>query len=271
MEEVTGFFKYFMGAVLFCILLILSDLLFPLTWIKEAGQSLLHPVIYYTRSGSLTINDLFQKYRSVDVIFQENTKLKEVNSQLKGIDLERQELEAENALLRETLKVDQHPEISKILAEVLLVQNDALSGKIVLDKGKNEGVEVNMPVLIDRRLVGLVVEVLNHRSYVRLITSSESNLPVKVIGQDDKALGFLSGGFGLQMKLMRVDQDAVINVGDLLVTTGQNSNFPADLVVGEISEVLPHDDASLYREAKVTPMVDFDHLRQVLIIKQTNF
>ncbi len=77
-------------------------------------------------------------------------------------------------------------------------------------------------------------------------------------------IGSVTGDVSLDL----ISQDAVINPGDLILTSGLGGGFPADLIVGQVVNVrkLP---AELFQQATVQPAVDFSRLQIVLVI--TNF
>ena len=183
-----------------------------------------------------------------------------------------QDLEEENQLLKESLKVRSDIDYNKVLAKVIGREESNTLGYIIINKGADDQLEVGMPIILDNRLLGKIEEVFTFYSRVRLINSSNSSIPSKVLGDtSNKSLSFLEGGFGLTMNLTKLDQDAVVNKGDLVITSGQGGTFPQNLLLGEITEVVSKVETMLYQEAKVKTVVDFSNLQTVFVLLKKEF
>ena len=68
------------------------------------------------------------------------------------------------------------------------------------------------------------------------------------------------------MKSASSSADSTLLNGDLVVTSGVGGYYPTGLVIGSVEEV-KLDDSGLTQYAVIAPMVDFDELSQVFIIK----
>jgi len=60
-------------------------------------------------------------------------------------------------------------------------------------------------------------------------------------------------------------QEAKINNGDLVLTSGLGGNYPPDMLIGQISGVRQRP-VELFQTASVEPVVDFSQLEIVLVI-----
>ncbi|OGB75890.1 hypothetical protein A2476_04645 [candidate division CPR3 bacterium RIFOXYC2_FULL_35_7] len=73
------------------------------------------------------------------------------------------------------------------------------------------------------------------------------------------------------MNVTKLDQDAVVEKGDFVITSGQGGTFPQNLLIGEVTEVVSKVETMLYQEAKVKPVVDFSNLQTVFVLLKTEF
>ena len=267
-----SFVKYFFIYGLISILIVLLDILFPLTFIKETGVRLILPLSFATQSTVSSLNSFFDEFIHTKQIFREYSRLKEENSDLKAQIIRLQGVEQENELLRESLDVGQNRDISKVIARVIGREENNLFGYIIINIGSADQIAPGMPVIVGERLLGRVDEVYNNTSRVELLSSSTSSIPVKIWNDStNKTISILEGGFGLKLKLTKIDQDAVINKGDLVITSGEGGTYPANLLVGTVSEVEKKVETMLYQEAKVDSLVDASLIEEVIVLKQTHY
>lgn len=134
---------------------------------------------------------------------------------------------------------------------------------IHLDRGTRDGVSVGDPVVTQQGLVGRVTQVSATGCEVLLIIDQESAVEVRLQSSRDK--GLVQGTVSGDLVLNFVDDDAVIRPGDLVLTSGETQNYPADLPVGQVGNSSLSED-KLFQQAPVTSFVDFSRLEIVLII-----
>ncbi len=141
---------------------------------------------------------------------------------------------------------------SGILARVIARGVAEDSTNLILDRGSAEGVADGSAVVIDNGvLFGLVTEVREHSSVVRLLNSTQSKVPATILGAS-RSLGLVEGREGALLVMDFIPQDAQIDVNDVVVTTGLDGLIPAGLVVGLISDVVS-DDSAPFKQAFVEP------------------
>jgi len=138
--------------------------------------------------------------------------------------------------------------------------------KIRIDKGEKDGVKKGMIVVSENILVGRVVEIGEGNSLLETPLTSKVSLPVAIkrpVGKGIQARGILRPAGG-SLVLSEVLQSEDIQKGDLVVSSGDES-WPADLLIGQISDVLPKS-AEVYQKARVKPLLEYDKLRIVFVI-----
>jgi rod shape-determining protein MreC len=145
------------------------------------------------------------------------------------------------------------------LAKVISYKNNIFSNQITLNKGKNDGVKINDPLVVNNILVGKIVEANFSSSQGVLLTSINSRIPV-VIGQK-KYNAVLIGDPTSQtkVKLDFLPKFYSFNSGDLIFTSSIDGIMPEKIAVGEIKfDSNNKFHASLY--------ADFPQLKIVSII-----
>ena len=62
-----------------------------------------------------------------------------------------------------------------------------------------------------------------------------------------------------------IPQGDVVNVNDIILTSGLGGNFPKKLIIGQITAVHQRD-IEMFQQADIRPTVDFNNLEIVLVI-----
>ena len=110
---------------------------------------------------------------------------------------------------------------------------------IIINRGRTSGVENNMPVVTPNGIVGRVVATSPWTAQVMLITNEKAAAGA-VVGQlgASNALGSVRGlGVNGLMEMRYVSGLEKVEVGDYVLTTGQDGIYPPGLMVGEVVEV----------------------------------
>lgn len=135
---------------------------------------------------------------------------------------------------------------------------------IAVDRGSTSGVENDMPVVCLDGVVGRVWQAGAATSSVLLVT--DSNSQIAVLGDLNRSPGMLSGqGYGEPMLLRFVNLNALIDPGELLVSSGLSGIFPKGLPVARVTKV-QRSDISLFLTIEAEPLVDMAGVEDVLLL-----
>ncbi|MCO1600997.1 rod shape-determining protein MreC [Desulfosporosinus nitroreducens] len=145
---------------------------------------------------------------------------------------------------------------------------------LTLNRGSQDGIVANAPVIGDLGLIGKIVSVTPTTSEVLLILDGEGQVSASVRGSTaNSTFGIVQGNYqrgsrltaegNLQMLFRREDS---INVGDLVFTSGLGGVYPKDVPIGQVKEI-QLDPSGLLKTAYIQPLVDFDSLEEVYIVK----
>lgn len=213
---------------------------------------------------------------SLSVVMAENEELKkqveELTVELNTIKLERYELEN----LRELYELDQkYPSYDKVAANVIGKDAGNWFHTFTIDKGSNDGIEVNMNVMAGSGLVGIISDVGPNYAKVKAIITDTSSVSGMVLTTSDNII--VNGSLQKMNESMTIefsglnDRDNEVQIGDPVVTSYVSYDYQQGILIGYISDINT-DSNNLTRSGTITPAVDFEHIEEVLVIlnkKQT--
>lgn len=153
---------------------------------------------------------------------------------------------------------------SGMAAQVIGESPDPWTRTIVVNRGADEGLRRNLPVVTPDGLVGSVIETSDHSSVVRLIVDRSSRVPVLV--SRSRARAILEGESSGTCQLKYLDRTEDVQQGDIVITSGLAGIYPRGIEVGTISQILSKG-YGLYQYAKVLPKAPVNRLEDVLIIR----
>ena len=138
-----------------------------------------------------------------------------------------------------------------------------------LDKGTKEGIQKGMNVIAGSGLVGVVTDVGPNYSKVRSIIDDSSNVSSMVLTTKDNfnvsgSLKSMNKDKELPFTQLR-DEDDKVKPGDPVVTSAVSDIYQEGILIGYIASV-ENDPNNLTKSGTITPVVDFEHLREVLVI-----
>ncbi len=215
----------------------------------------------------MAVVDFLTVPRDVASMMQSNTELQAEVARLQTqvIDLEQQVTET-NILSALVDFARANPEYSYKAASVIGRDPSPFLRYVIINIGSNEGVLPGMPVVTDKGLVGRVDAVIAEAARVQLVTDAASAVDVRLQASNTEAM--LVGSITGELSLGMISQDATVQVGDVVLTSGLGGTYPANLLVGQVVSVRKLQ-SELFQQAAIQPNVDFTRLQFVLVI--TNF
>jgi rod shape-determining protein MreC len=218
-------------------------------------------------SRYMALVDFLTVPRDVASLRQRNTELEAdvARLQTQVIDLQQQVTET-NILSALVDFARANPEYSYKAAAVIGRDPSPFLRYVIINVGSNEGILPGMPVVTDKGLVGRVAAVISEAARVQLVTDAASSVNVSL--QASKTEAILVGSTTGDLSLDMIPQDANIQVGDVVLTSGLGGNYPANMLVGQVVSVQKLQ-SELFQQAPIQPNVDYNRLQFVLVI--TNF
>ena len=171
----------------------------------------------------------------------------------------------ENARLRNLLGMRENLVPLSIGASVVTSHLTGQDMVIVVDRGRNDGVRVDLPVVAWGGAVGRVVEVEAGHALVRLLTDPNSG--VGGIVQGSRAQGMVVGQGTDVLDLLYVPRFSGVIHGDRVVTSGIDGIFPRGFGVGQVIDIQEKPDGS--RTVRLRPELNYRTMEHVMILLES--
>lgn len=264
------------------LLLIMTVICLALLIFSLAFENILKPlklvtgnVIIPMQSGindvGLWVNNKIDNFEEVEKLRKENDELKaqldQYSSESKAYEQDLYELDR----LRELYGLDErYPSYEKVAARVIAKDTGNWFSSFVIDKGSDDGISINCNVLAGNGLAGIVTEVGPNWAKVRSIIDDTSNVPCMIAS--DETFCMVAGNLKTMdngyVDVEYIDKEITVTDGDEIVTSNISDKFLPGITVGYITEV-KLDSNNLTQSGKLTPVVDFKNLQEVLVITET--
>lgn len=211
-----------------------------------------------------------EKLRTIDELTAKN---EELSQRLTELEEENKQLKVDTkdlADLRSLYDTDQlYASYEKTGATIIGASSQNWNSSLTLDKGSADGMAVDMNVIADDGLVGIISEVHNNYSIVTTIIGDNSYVSAMDEVSHDVCsvrgdITLMDTGF---IHIERFKENAEVNDGDRIITSNISTKYLPGLFIGYAREVTP-DGNALTKSGKVEPAVDFEHLQKVLVITQ---
>ncbi|WP_051609417.1 rod shape-determining protein MreC [Fodinicurvata fenggangensis] len=218
------------------------------------------PVLETLAKPVNTVEQLITNVREIAELRQINADLRAENERLMAWHHRAQQLEAENAALRNLLNLVPEPGMRFVTARVVGDSGGAFVRSVLIAAGETAGVSRGQAALAGQGLVGSVVEVAEESARILLLTDLNSRIPVAVGSNRKKAV--LAGDNSPEPSLRYLAPDEEVRVGEAIMTSGDGGVFPSGLPVGVISQV---DDTGArvrlyadWRDPEFLRLVDYE-------------
>lgn len=175
------------------------------------------------------------------------------------------DLETENAQLRAVLETARRTQQEFIAAELAGIDLDPFAHRLIVRRGRFDGIRRGMPVIDARGVIGQVERVFSQLSQVILISDPDHALPVQILPGGERTIAYGSGSLD-RLRLTDLPMNTAAQPGDLVVTSGIGGRFAPGLPVARI-ESLNRQPGQAFATANAKPLAAMDRNRLVLILK----
>lgn len=251
-------------AVLSAALMVVDARFETLKPVRSQLGSVLTPFYWLADLPVRVWDGISDQFTSRSVLIAENEKLKAEALLMQRRLQKLAALTEQNVRLRELLNSSALVDEKVLVGELIGVDPNPFTHRILIDKGEKDGVFLGQPVLDARGLMGQVVEVMPYTSRVLLLTDTTHSIPVQV---NRNGLRAIASGTGNpeRLELRHVADTADIKEGDLLVSSGMGQRFPAGYPVATVKEVI-HDSGQPFAIVRAVPTAALNRSRYVLLV-----
>lgn len=231
-------------------------------------QAIVSPVQNVFSGIGNTGSEIFQNIKQMRQASAENEQLRERVAQLESETNEARAAKAENERLKALLDFKSASQYQMVTAQVISRDPTAWFNAVIINRGSSSGIKEGMPVVTPDGIVGRVIATSPWTSQIMLVTDEKSAAGA-VAGQLDtsRAIGAIRGLGGdkglIEMKY--VSGLETVNVGEIVMTTGQDKIYPKGLKVGEVIEVIP-GSATMPHTIRIKPSAKINSLSEVAVL-----
>lgn len=238
-----------------------------LSFVEEALRDILSPVQLGLTRVTSAVDSVITGLKEIRTLRERNAYLENRVVELQNQVYRLSEYQRENDYLREALDFKNTTVHQLLAAEVIGRSPTDWLSSVIINKGRQHGVEPGMAVVSREGVVGIIEDVTRFTSRVLLAidprsaiggTVLESGGPVLVEGDAENS--------GL-LVLTPLDRDTKVEPGDVILTSGLSRLFPKRIPIGEVVHVEPAN-YNLSFTALVRPFVDFSRLSMVFVVLQ---
>jgi len=194
---------------------------------------------------------------------QENAHLMAEVDTLKMENNRQRELLSTHERLQKLLQFKQTTSRPVLAAQVVGLDPTGWFKSVIINKGKEAGLGLNMPVVNANGVIGKIVSLSSN--YAKVLLIIDQNSAVDCLVQRSRDRGMVKGLSAETCKLNYVVRSSDVAVGDMVVASGLGGIFPKGLPVGEILNV-EDNPGKLFKDIEIRPAVDFSKLEEVLVI-----
>jgi rod shape-determining protein MreC len=236
-------------------------------WLDRIVINLTAPIQSLIEGSVDGVTSVWSDYFYLVGVREENRNLKIQNRKLQRELSERSEESFENQRLRSLLEMKRKtPQVKYLVGDVVAISPSPLFRSIRINQGSSDGLVEGLAVINEAGVVGRVKAVAAQYSDIILMVDVNNSLDIVV--QRTRARARVRGGGGdrfMGIEVERLARTAMVEPGDILVTSGVGDTFPSGIPVGQVTAV-KKSKFGLYQEVKLEPTVDFGKLETVLVV-----
>lgn len=212
--------------------------------------------ITQVRAGLKTLEELERETNTLRV---ENRALRATNEALRDV-------EREVNRLRSALNYSERSLFKLVPAEIIARDASTWWRTITINRGKQDGIQTDMPVVTDQGLVGKTTTVSESIAIVLLISDENCRVAANVEGSREQ--GIVSGervvgAAAPMLELNFLSKQANLQPNQKVYTSGVGGVFPSGLMIGTVRDYKVRE---LDGQARLTPAVDLTKLEDVFVV-----
>ena len=220
------------------------------------------PIVWVAGSIGGGVRAALRAIRETWVAREENAHLRREVLDLRDRLSRAEELGFETLRLQNLLELRSDLAPESVAAHVIARGDTRQSSVLIVDRGRDDGIRIDAPVVAWGGAVGRVVYVDASRSKVLLL--SDRNSGAAGIVQRSGAEGFVRGQGDDPLEMQYVSRYQDVSIGDRVVTSGMDGVFPRGFSLGRVMFVNDADQVSM--TILLQPAVEFIGLEEVLVL-----
>ena len=256
-----------LAAVLFTQLLVMAYQLRRNRDIPVVRNAVVYVVAPVQRGMAGVVHSFQSVWEGYVALWGTHRQNQALSREIDGLKLENQRLR-EQAEQGRRLQVlfdlrEQFP-LPTIAAQVLSAGSSEAAQIVMIDKGANDGLKPDLPVLVPDGVVGKILHVFSDTAQVLLVTDPYSG--VASLLEESRVHGILKGQNKPFCLLTYVPNGDEVKAGQIVFTSGEDQIYPKGLPLGVVMEARPGPE---FQQILVRPLAPLNRLEEVLVILQS--
>lgn len=233
----------------------------------QAGfYQLISPFLTSGSSLEKQITSVRTGLKTLEELERDNTTLRVENRALRATNQALRDVERDVNRLRLALAYRERSVFKLVPAEIITRDASTWWRTVTINRGKQDGVESDMPVVTDAGLVGKTTTVSDNITVVLLVSDENCRVAANVEGTREQ--GIVSGERVVRtqapmLELNFLSKQANLQPGQKTYTSGVGGVFPSGLMIGTVAEYKVRE---LDSQARLTPAVDIAQLEDVFVV-----
>jgi rod shape-determining protein MreC len=228
------------------------------------------PIEQAVSKVSYSVGELLASTAKIMAAYRDNEQLRQQVDQLKQSTIMLNEVTAENQRLQVMLDYKKNtPQFEMVVATVIAREPGSWFSTIVINRGSDDGLTKDMPVVTPQGLVGHVVSVYGKSAKVMLILDPRSAVGGLVQRPESRVTGIVVGQAQNTTvpRMINLARESDVIQDDKIITSGLGGIFPKGILIGEVVEV-KNEEGGLLKFAEIKPAVDFSKMEEVFVIRK---
>jgi rod shape-determining protein MreC len=232
------------------------------TMFERTVMTIFSPVPKMVNWAGGQVQDMYHGYLDMRRAVNENTSLRRKVASLTTENLKLRQSEGDLRRLRSLLAYAEQFNMKTSMAQTIMLDTAGRFKSIIIDRGSDDGVEVNDVIANANGLVGRVVLTTKDLAKVQLIT--DNNCSVGSLVERTRRQGVVRGNGSTSLQMFDIPALADVQAGDRVLTAGIDGVYPKGIPIGVITKA--EQGQSLFKDLVVKPSVDFGTMEEVIVI-----
>lgn len=233
--------------------------------VRHQAGLLVEPAVLVIETPFRLGRSVWSGLRGRQHLLSESNELRRQLSEASARLLLLEDLRQENSELRDLLRASRQTELDFRPAEIRQVDLNPFSHRVLINRGRRDGLRSGQPVIDAFGVVGQVDQVYLHSARVVLLTDPDHALPVTIARTGVRTIAYGSG-LNVELRLTDLPMNVDLESGDRVVTSGLGGGFPAGLPVAEVVEVT-RSVGEAFARARLKPAGRLDRSRHLLVLE----
>ena len=241
----------------------------PLATIGRTFGAIVAPLQEGVAAVFRPIGSFFTNVFRAGALAERVERLEAENAELRREQTEVGTLQVENTEYERLLGIEDAAAVELMGAAVVAESPSNFEWAVVINRGSDDGVARDMPVVAPEGLVGRVVEVYPSSATVMLIIDPDSRVTARL--STSRETGLIAGQRENPLRFDLIDAETEIVPGELVETSGYQIQagfeglYPPGIQIGQVERIEPGADG-IELSVLVRPNVDFSRLDRVAVV-----